>query len=303
MRPRKEKADSNELNETAARLESAGAKIKQPDIDSVIRHLVEAATEVGKAWSGSWFGYHSRVYYNHLQPPPPGAHFSQEWGLMYDEFLPATKGDWVEYDFDDVRDAIFNRAGNPKLEPAGKLADETRGIVEESREKIISILTTLLKKYPDDPYLIKQKKEAEDFKTLYSSHFVKTFLPSGQLMSRDEKAYSQGIQTPPHFSVLADLRALTHPFDASEKLAKVAKRTVSHLDRSKPMGKPKSTERGGAGDEQFNLLLFWAKEQSEAVALALHEWLPRVVPGIKPWMSTEDIAKGPWTPWHYGEAK
>ena len=42
----------------------------------------------------------------------------------------------------------------------------------------------------------------------------------------------------------------------------------------------------------MNVLISWSGAQSKAVASALHEWLPNVVPGIKPWMSSKDIAKG-----------
>ncbi len=42
----------------------------------------------------------------------------------------------------------------------------------------------------------------------------------------------------------------------------------------------------------MNLLICWSKPQSKVVALALHSWLPRVLPGIDPWMSSKDIDKG-----------
>lgn len=42
----------------------------------------------------------------------------------------------------------------------------------------------------------------------------------------------------------------------------------------------------------MKVLLSWSKEQSKGVASALHEWLPTVAPGIDPWMSSKDIAKG-----------
>ncbi len=42
----------------------------------------------------------------------------------------------------------------------------------------------------------------------------------------------------------------------------------------------------------MNLLISWSKAQSKVVASALHDWLPTVVPGIQPWMSSKDIVKG-----------
>ena len=42
----------------------------------------------------------------------------------------------------------------------------------------------------------------------------------------------------------------------------------------------------------MNLLITWSKPLSKTVALALHSWLPSVLPGIDPWMSSKDIDKG-----------
>lgn len=42
----------------------------------------------------------------------------------------------------------------------------------------------------------------------------------------------------------------------------------------------------------MEILISWSKAQSKTVASALHQWLPAVIPGIKPWMSSKDIAKG-----------
>lgn len=39
-------------------------------------------------------------------------------------------------------------------------------------------------------------------------------------------------------------------------------------------------------------MISWSKAQSKTVAMALHSWLPSVIPGIKPWISTNDIDKG-----------
>jgi hypothetical protein len=42
----------------------------------------------------------------------------------------------------------------------------------------------------------------------------------------------------------------------------------------------------------MDILLCWSKERSKLVARALHEWLPKVLPGVKPWMSELDLEKG-----------
>ncbi len=55
------------------------------DADNIVQPLSaleNAANQVNRSFSGSWLGYHSRVYYDGLVPAPPGAHFSPERGLQ-----------------------------------------------------------------------------------------------------------------------------------------------------------------------------------------------------------------------------
>jgi hypothetical protein len=42
----------------------------------------------------------------------------------------------------------------------------------------------------------------------------------------------------------------------------------------------------------MNLFISWSGELSHKIALILREWIPTVLPAIKPWVSSEDIAKG-----------
>src|SRR5258706_1455455 len=81
------------------------------DADNIVQPLSaleNAANQVKRSSSGSWLGHHSRVYYNGLVPAPPGANFSQEWGLMK---LASTRlgsrGDWRQFDPEHVKSHIY----------------------------------------------------------------------------------------------------------------------------------------------------------------------------------------------------
>ena len=76
--------------------------------------LQESAEEVGKSASGSWMGYHALVYYDGFNRPPPDAHFDHEWGLV-GEINSRTRGNWTQYDYDTVVDAIQEAAGHPDV--------------------------------------------------------------------------------------------------------------------------------------------------------------------------------------------
>ncbi len=61
-----------ELLALAARLQAAG----RPEIRDVEQRkldgLVAEAEKAGRAFSGSWLGYHACVYYEDLRSAPPG---------------------------------------------------------------------------------------------------------------------------------------------------------------------------------------------------------------------------------------
>ena len=88
-------ASHDELFDLADKLRTAAESGNVDDVTRPLIALEEAASAVRKSFSGSWQGYHSRVYYADFKTPPPGARFSQEWGLM-DSVSMGSTGDWRE---------------------------------------------------------------------------------------------------------------------------------------------------------------------------------------------------------------
>jgi hypothetical protein len=114
--------------------------------------------EVVRAWSGSSFGFHSRVYYADLEPPPPGAHFSSECGFQGQ--FQGTTGDWREHPHDEVVRFIRAKAGDPDLLEARAASEEAQSTWREVRSEVVSILTAYLAQR-SDALLEEFKKEAE----------------------------------------------------------------------------------------------------------------------------------------------
>src|SRR6185312_6122022 len=106
-----------ELFEIARKLEVVAENGASDTIDAPLSSLKEAATNIGRSFSGSWLGYHSCVYYNGFEPKPPGANFSQEWGLKDLSITSlGSRGDWREYSRETVIGQIYRLAGNPEIE-------------------------------------------------------------------------------------------------------------------------------------------------------------------------------------------
>jgi predicted nucleotide-binding protein len=219
----------DELSEIAEEFDTLRAKFDSEQVKVPMQKLEDAAKKVGKAWSGSWLGYHSRVYYRGFQSPPPGARFSQEWGFM-DVAFGDTRGDWAEYDYDHVRKTIYEIAGNPDLDNARRLAKTARSDIEDKLAETLSSISTALNER-DDPFLSKLKDSLEATKIPNASDFAKYQMPSGKLISRDMVAIGQGFQSPPHIDVLSDVLANRVPVTVSETLSKTARQAAAHLAR------------------------------------------------------------------------
>jgi predicted nucleotide-binding protein len=221
---------SDDLFRISEKLDSLALQFDQPEISEPLRKITEASDRVAKAWSGSWLGYHSRVYYRDLRPVPPGARFSQEWGLMETSFIMDTRGEWVEYDFDTVRDAIYGFAGNPNLKAAEELANKAVSFFEDGKAEVLSLLTTAIET-KEDSFIQNLKAEVENQRIVTAREFVAADMPTGQFITRDMVASGQGMISPPHVVVSARVMAIHQPGYACEALSKVVKRAASHLAR------------------------------------------------------------------------
>jgi predicted nucleotide-binding protein len=220
---------ADELFKIADRVELQSKKLQEDSLNEPLNLLSDAANIIGKAWSGSWLGYHSRVYYADLADPPLGARFSKEWGLMGASFIEDTIGDWQEYRFDDVISVIQERCGNPNTSEQFELASRTKVIFEESQSNVLSLFSTALNIRQDDKFLTDISKKVEDIQVFSASDFVNAMHPTGQVISRDMPALHAGLQTPPHLSVIARLTAIRSPFKACEELSKFTRRAASHI--------------------------------------------------------------------------
>ncbi|MBN2502804.1 MAG: nucleotide-binding protein [Anaerolineales bacterium] len=194
------------------------------DIKSLIK-LEEAANEISKSWSGSWLGYQSRVYYRDFTVVPPGAHFSMIWG-----FKSETTGDWTEYQYDFVKDMIYDKADNPNIMQAKTVAQNGQQLFEEKVQELHSLFATYLQKQ-NDIFIKNLMEKANKAKISTGADWINALKPSGKMTLFDGEAASQGLQTPPHISILAEILDIRFTISECDKLAKLVKSAVSHIER------------------------------------------------------------------------
>jgi hypothetical protein len=159
-----------ELKSLFEELLSLAETLGKPEIAKPLEALEKSATEVGKAWGHSWLGYQSRVYYQGLEPPPPGAHFSSEWGFK-ERFTVGTRGEWLQFGEDAVETEIARRAGNPDITKAQEASESARRFLEQKRDDVISILRTA-KSAREDSFIGKLLEETEQLRVFTLAEFI-----------------------------------------------------------------------------------------------------------------------------------
>jgi hypothetical protein len=83
-----------------------------------------------------------------------------------------------------------------------------------------------------DAFVLKLLDDAKRARIVTASQIVEHCRPSGTLLSRDSLAMSQGLWTPPHLLLLAEVAALRSPRVACDTLPTIAQKAASHLERA-----------------------------------------------------------------------
>lgn len=231
---------AEELREVAASLRAMHQRGRDSSIEAALASLEDAASEAAKAWSGSSIGFHSCVYYEDLRPPPPGAHFSQEWGFLGQ--FQGTTGNWREYPYDVIRDHVLGAAGNPDLSAAEALADEAARAATAARATIDSILST----FDNDGYLSKLKERVDEVVILDARRATELQINTGPMMTRDTTALGQGLRAAPHQAVIGTVVGCRSPLSACEELAELAEQAAAHIERGQRRSRREEARMSGS---------------------------------------------------------
>lgn len=218
---------TDQLAQVAADATSLAARLATEGLQSTIEQLESAVETAAKAWSGSWLGYHSRIYYQNLEPVPPGARFDQLRGLQ-DSFSSDTRGDWAEYSFDAVYDVLKRNVPESDFDSLVEAANDSGPKVRELSENLLSILESIAE-VSGDTYLTRLVDNVKEISPISATEVVNYLRPSGKFMSLDTVAIQDGLQTPPHIALLAQIKAMQSPFTVADNLAKLAKRAERHI--------------------------------------------------------------------------
>ena len=218
-----------ELRGIAATLAATATEGGGRSIAGPLQSLMDVCNRFTIASSGSWIGYHSRIYYKDFVPPPPGALFSPEWGTQMVSGNPL-RGQWMEYTQADVVNAIEAAAGTPDLSAAQEFSKRAKEGFRQGKAAVVSLLTIALDEREDS--LIRETLiEVRSLHPLTQDEVVQSKMPKGDLSSRDSTAIHHGLIAPAHIVYLAGLVAIRDPGMRCSRLGDIALEVAEHLER------------------------------------------------------------------------
>lgn len=219
-----------ELQNIGDVLDQIVVKAETASVCEPVQHLEDSVYSIGRAWSGSWIGYQAYVYYDNLEPPPPGSHFSREWGYLMSG-AAGTCGRWKEFDPVDVEIAVENLAGNPDISVALALAREAEVLFRDKRDQLLSVIRVFgtITDQPD-AFLEERVREAQALKVSSPGEYLAAWTPS-LIWSQDSLAMSQGTLTPPHIEILSKVMWFHSAINVIKDLSRITAKVIEHIER------------------------------------------------------------------------
>ena len=218
-----------ELFEVEAVALKARTQICDESIQKPLTAIRRECEQAKRGWSGSNLGYHATVYYENLEPKPPGVEFSPEWGLMdrWPTYRP--NPGWRDMDYQAVIDEILLRAGSPDTDAIEKALAGLRETLSDLKERGISLLTAALAG-SQDTFLSRKLKQIDDLTIADRKAIAQTLIPSSG-WSRDSLALTKGNRLAPHQSLIALCLSATMLENGLSRVMKAAHESALHLER------------------------------------------------------------------------
>lgn len=186
--------------------------------------LRDACGNIRDSWSGSFAGWHGRMYFRDFEMPTIWEQFSGEWGG-----IRGIPDGWNERRTEEVETKINDLVGNGfDVRGFEKELPKVRKEAEKMREEVADIFSL----YPFDSSSQKEKETAEKLEGFKfgdeKSVFINNGLP-GRIMTRDSEALMQGTCIPSWLYYDGVALEAEHFCEEVEKYLSTAERLVKQL--------------------------------------------------------------------------
>ena len=204
--------------------------------------LRDTCDRIQDSWSGSFAGWHGRMYFHDFQTPTVHEQFNGEWGGIH-----GIPDGWEERRTEEVEAKINELVGNGFDVRA--FEDELPKIRKEA-EKMRDDVAIHLSAYPFGGATQKVKELAEKLESFKfgdtKTAFIQRGLPKG-LMSRDSEAIRQGMCIPSWLYYRGVALEATHLSEEVDKYISSVERLKKQVEIQAPQAvRDQSSQVGGA---------------------------------------------------------
>ncbi|MFA0833113.1 MAG: hypothetical protein ACC609_03805 [Methanobacterium formicicum] len=186
--------------------------------------LLEIINEIEQSWSGSWIGYHANLYYNDFQKPPTNEKFDIMNGLPN-----LQNSNWEEKSKSDIIRFINARYNGSKLAqissnfPVQQLLDIKTQFCAE-----LAFIRSF-NNFENEIAILDKLDDENDVKWRSPERILNEIRPKNGV-TRDQKALSQGVRTPPHIDCRVKVLSLIDLISYTESFLRLSNRLTRQVE-------------------------------------------------------------------------
>lgn len=219
----------NEFSDLAKTAKELAGRLSEEPYQAYVTALQKAVRQLDASWSGSWIGYHARVYLEGFAPRTAEVFFDAMTG--FDAMFSRMHGPWRVYEHEAVKELLFERVLGPDgRRELNELAREMHDYFLDMKSSMIALLDALLSSYKDRPLKELREKLESTTPFMTASGFVKVQMPR-TVMTQDNGALAEGLRVPPHKEGEAWLMQVRSHATQLTELARLAERGAKYVDR------------------------------------------------------------------------
>lgn len=220
----------DDLTRVARRCERAARKFREGRVAELRERIQEQIKAAHRAWSGSWVGYHARIYIDDFSPARPDERFDSEWGFTQ-AIGNTTHGRWAIMDEQGVQQELLKRANvsDTDLNFLRDTAARGETILASARSEMLPSLDAALA-LNEDSVLRRIRDNAQKASPVLERDIMRANMPE-QVASRDSPAVSEGIRVPPHLQLEARVLAQVSVGMQLDELAGHARYLTTYIQK------------------------------------------------------------------------
>lgn len=188
--------------------------------------VTKTCNEIGQSWSGSFAGYHGKLYFKNFEIPKIHERFNVEWGGIH-----GIPNGWDSKEVEVVKQEIINRVS--KNFSLDAFEHDEQELIQKAKSALHEITIEFsafnLENHQKEKTLFEQIENFEFGKG--KNYFLRILLPTS-LIGRDKEASMQGIYLPTHIYYLGLAKSINDTCNSVTDFINLIDRLKRQIEQS-----------------------------------------------------------------------